>query len=276
MFRQEQRHTHRRRQRVTMVWWRTGSRTARILRIANPLSFAATATVNGLGGAGIIGRGVGQVSDENPTDLTPASFAFSIWGLIYFHLALFCVYSAVPRLRHIGNEDGQYPLLTRRIGWLFVTSNVANAAWILTFVWGTELAIWISCCFITALEGCLIAIYIRADLWQTHRESVFEFWAVDIAFSMYLGWCACRACSDSSVNALTNCQVCTIQGDSGDDPQLHSRPYELRLGWCTSQQGFLPYGDALSRRRARAADAGNAPRCGLSICILLGGRSYRV
>ena len=44
-----------------MVWWRTGSRTARLLRVANPLSFLVTAVLNGLGGAGIIGRGVGQV-----------------------------------------------------------------------------------------------------------------------------------------------------------------------------------------------------------------------
>lgn len=129
------------------------------------------------------------MSDENPTDITPASFAFSIWGVIYTLLALFCVYSAVPRLRHIGNGDKQFPLLTRKVGWLFVASNVANSAWICTFVWGTEPAIWISTVFILALEGCLVAIYVRADLWHTRRDSLFEFVAVDVAFSVYLGWC---------------------------------------------------------------------------------------
>jgi hypothetical protein len=100
----------------------------RALRIANPLTFALTATVNALGGAGVFGafamqhvarprpahsrglrggsrrlcargrggtgEGVGNVSDANPTELTPASFAFSIWAFIYSLLALFCVYSA--------------------------------------------------------------------------------------------------------------------------------------------------------------------------------------
>lgn len=159
------------------------------------------------------------MSDENPTDITPASFAFSIWGFIYFLLALFCLYSAVPRLRHIGNEDEQFPLLTRRIGWLFVASNVANAAWICTFVWGTVAAIWISCCFITALEGCLIAIYIRADLWKTRRSSMLEFVAVDVAFSVYLGWCARRLqLFERSTNSMCARRPHRyLQGDRGDD-----------------------------------------------------------
>ena len=134
---------------------------------------------------------LGQVSDENPTDITPAGFAFSIWGFIYFLLALFCVYSAVPRLRCISNMDGiQYPLLSHDIGWLFVASNVANSAWICTFVWGTEPAIWVSTIFFLCLEGCLIAIYLRADLWKARRESMLEFLVVDVAFSVYLSWLA--------------------------------------------------------------------------------------
>lgn len=47
--------------RAAMVWWRTGAERARWLRVANPVSFVGTAVLNGLGGAGIIGRGVGQV-----------------------------------------------------------------------------------------------------------------------------------------------------------------------------------------------------------------------
>ena len=62
-----------------------------------------------------------QVSRENPTDITPAGFAFSIWGFIYFLLALFCVYSAVPRLVRSTSslDEVRYPLLARDIGWLF-------------------------------------------------------------------------------------------------------------------------------------------------------------
>ena len=43
-------------------WWRTGDdNTVKWLRVANPLSFVITAIVNGIGSAGVIGIGVGQV-----------------------------------------------------------------------------------------------------------------------------------------------------------------------------------------------------------------------
>ena len=127
------------------------------------------------------GISVGEVSDANPTDITPASYAFSIWGAIYTLLALFCVLSH-PKL-----SSGS-ALLTERIGWLFVATNVANAAWICTFVWGSAPAVWVSTVFIAALEACLIAIYLRANCWREKRASLLEFVAVDVAFSAYLGW----------------------------------------------------------------------------------------
>eukprot|EP01050_Picozoa_sp_SAG11_P016378 SAG11_NODE_2230_length_3658_cov_2.411071_1_plen_177_part_00 len=92
------------------------ARSGQALRILNPLSFVATAALNALGGAGVLtgGRGVGDISDANPTAITPASLAFSIWGVIYFLLALFCVWSAVEPLR-----PGSL-LFSARIGWIFV------------------------------------------------------------------------------------------------------------------------------------------------------------
>eukprot|EP01051_Picozoa_sp_SAG22_P031722 SAG22_NODE_13000_length_422_cov_0.786378_1_plen_118_part_10 len=109
------------------------------LRVANPVSFVVCCAVNALGGAGVIPgtASVGdvraatiadlhaygtyatllqtigaslysdlpvlaprlQVSGNSPTLITPASFAFAIWGGIYVLMALFCVISAVPWLR---------------------------------------------------------------------------------------------------------------------------------------------------------------------------------
>ena len=62
---------------------RIAEQKAEALRIANPLSFVATAVLNGLGGGGALsGTGVGEVSDAFPVSLTPASYAFSIWGIM--------------------------------------------------------------------------------------------------------------------------------------------------------------------------------------------------
>ena len=178
------------------------------IRVANPLSFVATALINGLGSAGVLsGTGVGEVSDNNPTLITPASFAFSIWGLIYFCLALFCVLSACAEAPLCGtgsrdvsralSRDGV--LLSQQIGWLFVASNIFNAAWIVVFVWNTAATAWVSTVLILCLEGSLIAIYIRAGLWRTPRQTVLTFFAVDIAFSLYLGWVTVATILNTSV-----------------------------------------------------------------------------
>eukprot|EP01050_Picozoa_sp_SAG11_P012257 SAG11_NODE_1353_length_5128_cov_3.658183_2_plen_376_part_00 len=160
------------------------------LRIANPLSFVLAAVINGLGGAGVIGVGVGTVSDNNPTEITPDSFAFSIWGLIYTLLALFCVWSfCADKLTCSGRAVSKdNTLMAQQIGWLFVVSNAFNASWIFVFVWDTEATAWISTVLIACLECTLVAIYMRAGLWRTMRDSIFTFLVVDVAFSIYLGW----------------------------------------------------------------------------------------
>jgi hypothetical protein len=162
------------------------------LRIANPLSFVVAAVINGLGGAGVIGEGVGAVSDNNPTLITPDSFAFSIWGLIYTLLALFCVWSfCADRITCGGGGNAvskDNTLMARQIGWLFVASNAFNASWIFVFVWDTEATAWVSTALIVCLLGSLVAIYLRAGLWRAMRDSVFTFLVVDVAFSIYLGW----------------------------------------------------------------------------------------
>lgn len=61
------------------------------LRFVNVIAFVCVVVVNGLGASGVIaGRSRGDVSDDNPTPITPSGYAFLIWGLIYaFQAALF-------------------------------------------------------------------------------------------------------------------------------------------------------------------------------------------
>jgi hypothetical protein len=59
----------------------------------NVIGFVATMAINALGSSGIItGQAVGEISDNYPTLITPAGYAFSIWGIIYTFLAVFVVY----------------------------------------------------------------------------------------------------------------------------------------------------------------------------------------
>lgn len=64
------------------------------LRIVNTLAFVSVCVVNGLGASGVIAnRSQGEVSDANPTPITPAGYAFSIW-----YVASDCTRTQVARL----------------------------------------------------------------------------------------------------------------------------------------------------------------------------------
>ncbi len=69
-----------------------------ILKYANILFFALTVVVNSLAGSTSIigGRNTANVSDANPSLVTPAGYVFSIWGIIYILLGVFVIYQALP------------------------------------------------------------------------------------------------------------------------------------------------------------------------------------
>jgi hypothetical protein len=77
--------------------------------------------------AGVIGFSAGweetvaSRSNANPTLITPASYAFSIWGLIFLGCIFYALYQAWP-------ANWTNPHL-RRAGWLAVLAFGANTAW---------------------------------------------------------------------------------------------------------------------------------------------------
>eukprot|EP00035_Acanthoeca_spectabilis_P027159 m.465573 g.465573 ORF g.465573 m.465573 type:complete len:284 (-) comp24327_c0_seq1:109-960(-) len=153
------------------------------LRVCNIASFAVVIALNSLGSVGLLtGKSVSDISHDNPTKITPAGYAFSIWGLIYTLLSIFSIWQLLPAQRYATE------LLDEKIGWLFVLSNAFNSAWIVTWVQGSLAALWISSILLFALVGSVMAILVRGRLWQESRDTVVEFVAVDCAFSVYAGW----------------------------------------------------------------------------------------
>ncbi|MEM1587062.1 MAG: hypothetical protein QXX99_06500 [Candidatus Bathyarchaeia archaeon] len=69
-----------------------------LLKWLNIVAFVITVIVNGLAGSTTIigGKNTAQISDANPTLITPAGYVFSIWGIIYILLAIFVFYQALP------------------------------------------------------------------------------------------------------------------------------------------------------------------------------------
>ena len=76
-------------------------------------------------GTAIAGRSVGEVSDGNRSLITPAGYAFSIWGVIFAGASAWAVYQALPGQR--------VRAVHRRTGWPLAAAFAGNAVWEVAF-----------------------------------------------------------------------------------------------------------------------------------------------
>ncbi|UCD97138.1 MAG: tryptophan-rich sensory protein [Candidatus Bathyarchaeota archaeon] len=166
---------------------------ATALKWANIIAFILMVVVNSLAGSTTIlgGKFTAEISDANPTLITPAGYVFSIWGIIYVLLGIFAVFQALPREK---GEDYR-----NRIGWLFVLSSIANIVWL--FLWQFEY-LGFSVILMFLLLASLIATYLRLDVGKSEvrlREKL----AVHVPFSTYLGWITIASIANVAVTLVS-------------------------------------------------------------------------
>ncbi len=164
-----------------------------VLRWANILAFALTIIVNGLAGSTTIigGKVTAQISDANPTLITPAGYVFSIWGIIYILLGIFVVYQALP------SKQGE--TFRKKVGWLFVLSSASNIVWL--FLWQYEY-LTASLVLMFLLLATLILIYLRLGIGKS-KVSLREKLAVHLPFSVYLGWITIATIANVAVTLVS-------------------------------------------------------------------------
>lgn len=160
-----------------------------ILKWANIIFFILTIAVNSLAGSTTIigGKNTAQISDANPTLITPAGYTFAIWGIIYVLLGVFTIYQALP-----SQQGKEYQ---KKIGWLFVVTSLTNIIWI--FLWQLEY-LSVSVAFIFLLLFSLILIYLRLGIGKT-KVPLAEKLATHLPFSVYLGWITVAAIANVAV-----------------------------------------------------------------------------
>lgn len=164
-----------------------------VMKWLNILAFVLTVLVNGLAGSTTIlgGKTTAEVSDVNPTLITPAGYVFSIWGVIYILLGIFVVFQALP-----SQKGKDYH---RKVGWLFVLSSLLNVVWL--FLWQFEyLSISVAVMFLLLIT--LIAIYLRLNIGKS-MVSFREKLAVHAPFSVYLGWITIASIADVAVTLVS-------------------------------------------------------------------------
>jgi len=151
-------------------------------KIANLVMFIGTFVVNYLTTSNTdtsILRPIGNVSNDYDTLITPPSWAFSFWGVIYAGLLIFNIAQFIPQLK----LDGY----VKRISYLFILSCLFNITWILAFSIGTKISILISVFLIFGLLISLLLIQWKCDFFS-QTSTPFEVGFGDIPFSIYLGW----------------------------------------------------------------------------------------
>ncbi|MEL7534406.1 MAG: hypothetical protein AAFN10_24080 [Bacteroidota bacterium] len=117
----------------------------------------------------------GEVSALYPTLITPAGYAFSIWGIIYIGLLSFGIFQILPAAQNASDIALENRDFIRK---MLLINMLGNALWLLAFHYqyiGASVLVMLS------ILGTLLLIHLRLS------EAVFPAW-VNWAFQIYFGW----------------------------------------------------------------------------------------
>ncbi|MBN3524676.1 tryptophan-rich sensory protein [Paenibacillus apiarius] len=144
----------------------------------NILAFAGVLAVNALAETVPLGgKTTGDISAMFPVLITPASYTFGIWILIYALLAGFVVYQALP------GQDVQPSV--RAIGPVFIYSCLFHIGWIMLWHY-LHTQVWLS---LIAMIGLLTSfIFIYSNLRKAGTSTAAGRWLIRLPFSICLGW----------------------------------------------------------------------------------------
>ena len=138
------------------------------MKYLNIILFAAMVVMNYLANAlPLNGKTTGAISDAYPNLFVPSGITFSIWGVIYILLMVFCVVQFTT----------PHQAAMTSIGWLFGLSCIFNALWIVAWHYDRlPMSLILMACLLISLIW--INIFIR-DLPSG---------LIKAAFGIYLGW----------------------------------------------------------------------------------------
>jgi hypothetical protein len=120
------------------------------------------------------GQSMGTVSGKYPTLLTPAGYAFSIWGIIFLALTVYVIWQHLPAQRN--------NLLPDAVAQPLTMASLATALWVVLFAYERILPCWLA---MMVILGALVIAYGRAR--RLVLADVAPRW-VSAPFALYLGW----------------------------------------------------------------------------------------
>jgi hypothetical protein len=150
--------------------------------------FVVTLLMNYLSQSIFFEQSIGDVSDKYSTMITPAGYAFAIWGLIYLSLGVYVFYQTF----RASPEQKVYD----RVAFPLILNLIANNLWLIAF----QLEyIALSAVFMLVILATLIQI---AIIW-TNDQSLSDKRRTQMRFpfSVYLGWISVATIVNFSVVA---------------------------------------------------------------------------
>ncbi|WP_380168790.1 TspO/MBR family protein [Jannaschia sp. R86511] len=156
------------------------------------VAVAALAQIVGspLGAALPGARSVAEVSDTFATVVTPAGYAFAIWGVIFALCLAYAVYQALPA------QHGRQ--VHRRVGWPLAVAFGANAVWEVVF---PQEGVWL------LVANGLILVTVTATALALGRLQDPEPTGVDrvlptVAASLLLGWVTIATVANVAISGV--------------------------------------------------------------------------
>lgn len=150
-----------------------------LLLLVNTISLIFALFLNGMQGSNLFdGKTVGEISAKYDTLITPAGYAFAIWGLIYLLLILFVGYQWYAWFKN--KQEGEL----MQTGLWFALGNVANGLW-MAFWLNNYIAVSVLLIFTLLLSLIMLTIKLRLEIWDAPlRIIAFVWWPI----VFYLGW----------------------------------------------------------------------------------------
>jgi hypothetical protein len=149
------------------------------IQVLNLLSVFIAIYVSYYVNARIDGNSMKDISDKYDNLLTPAGYAFSIWGLIYLALIAYSVFQMLDLFNKNRNTD-----FIDKVGGWFLLANLASAAWVLSF---TNDLVGLSMIIMCVIFLSLLRIIINLNMekWDAPFSVIALIWW---PFSLYFGW----------------------------------------------------------------------------------------
>lgn len=165
-----------------------------VLTWANYLNlgaYMANLVVTYISLTGIFGGTNADLSKKYQTLVTPAGWAFAIWGPIFIWEAVFAVSQMLPSLR------GSPVVKSVAPGWAL--SCLFQVCWTVVFAQEQNIAAMI--CMVGIL-GSLVLACQSAD-WGSYPRNKLEFWLLRAPLSLHLGWLLCATAVSVNVVACS-------------------------------------------------------------------------